>query len=157
MDYLRNYLNEMEREAKANRERDERLSDLQQKELEAYKEDIATKEQGFLIDAGELSGFKDRTKEETPVSLANEITRENQLHALIWRVYQSLCGEGKKATAHDIWKEVKSNGRKHDEGEILNEVTNDEILWTSTYGNEQRFKRRSLDSLLTRLKKNPPF
>ena len=155
MDYLRNYLNDMEREANANRERDERLSDLQQKELEAYKEDIATKEQGFLIDASELSSFRGERENPTP-SPANE-KRGNQLHALIWRVYQSLCGEGKKATAHDVWREVKSNGRKHDEGEILNEVTNDEILWTSTYRNEQRFQKSSLDSLLSRLKKNPPF
>lgn len=88
--------------------------------------------------------------------MSNE--RDSQLHEVIWTVYIYLKeNPPKKFTANDVWKEIKKNYAEHDVGEIIDEVTEDTIFWTSTYGNSQSLKKSSLPSLLTRLKKLPPF
>lgn len=83
--------------------------------------------------------------------------RQNQLHLFIWRVYQHLVTTKGKATAQLVWTEIQNRREEHDIDEIIDEVTCREILWTSSYGNEQRLKRSSFDTVLSGLKKNPPF
>jgi hypothetical protein len=83
--------------------------------------------------------------------------RESQLHALIWRVYQSLVSKHGRATAQKVWNEIKSNYKEYDSDEIIQEVTAKRIFWVSVHGNEQTFAHTSIDSLLCRLKKEPPI
>lgn len=83
-------------------------------------------------------------------------TRTNQLHALIWRARQYVYSSG-TGSAQKVWNEIQHRHKQHDTDEIIQEVTAIEILWRSGYGNEPSFKRSSLDSLLSRLKKSPPF
>ncbi|CAA9892670.1 hypothetical protein METHB2_790004 [Candidatus Methylobacter favarea] len=79
----------------------------------------------------------------------------SQLHVFFWRVHQSFSG--KRPTAQDVWNEIKSNYKKHDTDEIIQEVTARKILWCSAYGNEQTFSRGTFDKTLSNLRKNPPI
>jgi hypothetical protein len=83
--------------------------------------------------------------------------RENQLHTLIWRVRLHLIQTKGKATAPQIWNEIRHRHTEHDTDEIIQEVTADLILWKSFHGNEPRFKKSSLSPTITKLKKKPPF
>ena len=84
-------------------------------------------------------------------------TNDSQLHALIWRIYQSLVNDNEKPKAQKVWNEIQHRHNTYDTGEIIDEVTADYIFWHSAYRNKQQFKRTSFDSLLSRLRKNPPF
>ncbi len=83
-------------------------------------------------------------------------TRESQLHALIWRARVHVYSAS-KGSAQKVWLELQNRYKQHDTDKIIQEVTATEISWRSAYGNEPTFKRTSLDALLTRLKKSPPF
>ncbi|MCD2449301.1 hypothetical protein GO003_017885 [Methylicorpusculum oleiharenae] len=82
--------------------------------------------------------------------------REHQLHSLIWRVWQSLNKDG-HANVNRVWNELQKNYEKYDTEEIIQEVTAQEILWISTYGTERRNKKTGLNSVISRLKRNPPI
>jgi hypothetical protein len=83
--------------------------------------------------------------------------RKCQLHALIWRVYLYLKQTKGKATAPQIWNELRYRHTEHDTDEIIQEVTEGLIQWVSFWGNEPKFKKGCLSPTITRLKKNPPF
>jgi hypothetical protein len=68
-----------------------------------------------------------------------------------------LCNK-QKPTAQNVWKEIKNNFEEYDNDKIIQEISDDnEILWSSGYGNEQSLKRSSFDKTLSVIKKNPLF
>ena len=79
--------------------------------------------------------------------------RKCQLHELIWKVYLSLCDRGRKPTAKDVWAEIEKNYEDYDDECIIQEVTDEEILWKSKNGNEQKLQRNSFDPVLSKTKK----
>ncbi len=83
--------------------------------------------------------------------------KENQLHKLIWRVYLFLAGKKKRKTAQAVWNEIQQRHTNHDTDNIIQEVVGNQICWCSGYGNEQTFKRSTLDKTLSNLKKKPPY
>lgn len=105
------------------------------------------------IDNNELD--RGRTKAKA-VEDKRQDTRASQLHKLIWRVRHYIYKDG-KGSAQKVWDEIRHRHKQHDTDEIIQEVTATEILWCSAYGSEPKFQRSSLDSLLSRLKKSPPF
>lgn len=105
------------------------------------------------IDKNELD--RSRTKAKV-IENKGRPTNDSQLHALIWRVRQFVYKDG-EGSAQKVWIEIRHRHEQHDTEEIIQEVTAAEILWRSAGGSEQKFRRRSLDSLLSRLKNSPPF
>ena len=80
-------------------------------------------------------------------------TRKSQLHELIGKVSSSLFdGEG-KPTAKAVWAEIEKNYEEYDAEGIIQDVTDEEILWISKGGNEQKLHRNSFDPVLSKLKK----
>jgi len=80
--------------------------------------------------------------------------RENQLHIFIWRVFQSF---DEPPTAQKLWNEIQHRHQSHDENKIIQEVDGNQILWISSYSNEQKLKRKSFDKTLSVMKKNHLF
>ena len=79
--------------------------------------------------------------------------RKNQLHELIGKVSSSLFdGEG-KPTAKAVWAEMKKNHEEYDDECIIQDITDEEILWKSAGGNEQKLHRNSFDPVLSKTKK----
>ena len=79
--------------------------------------------------------------------------RKNQLHELIGKVSSSLFdGEG-KPTGKAVWAEMKENHDEYDAEGIIQDVTDEEILWISKGGNEQKLHRNSFDPVLSKTKK----
>ena len=79
--------------------------------------------------------------------------RKNQLHELIGKVSSSLFdGEG-KPTAKAVWAEMKKNHEEYDDECIIQDVTDEKILWISKGGNEQKLQRKSFDPVLSKTKK----
>ena len=79
--------------------------------------------------------------------------RKNQLHELIGKVSSSLFdGEG-KPTAKAVWAEMKKNHEEYDDECIIQDITDEEILWKSKNGNEQKLQRNSFDPVLSKTKK----
>lgn len=81
--------------------------------------------------------------------------KNSQLHAFIWRVYQYLS-EQNPPKAQMVWHEIQNRHKDHDNDEIIQEVTAREILWRSSYGNEQKLSRNSFDKTISNIKKSPP-
>ena len=79
--------------------------------------------------------------------------RKNQLHELIGKVSSSLFDRGRKLTAKDVWAEVKENHEEYDDECIIQDVTDEKILWISKGGNEQKLQRKSFDAVLSKTKK----
>ena len=79
--------------------------------------------------------------------------RKNQLHELIGKVSSSLFDRGRKLTAKDVWAEVKENHEEYDDECIIQDVTDEKILWISKGGNEQNLHRNSFDPVLSKTKK----
>ena len=80
--------------------------------------------------------------------------RTNQLHELIGKVSSSLFdGEG-KPTAKSVWAEMKKNHEEYDDECIIQDFTDEEILWKSKNGNEQKLHRNSFAPVLSKTKKN---
>ena len=79
--------------------------------------------------------------------------RKNQLHELIGKVSSSLFDRGRKLTAKDVWAEVKENHEEYDDECIIQDVTDEKILWISKGGNEQKLHRNSFDPVLSKTKK----
>ena len=79
--------------------------------------------------------------------------RKNQLHELIGKVYLSLCDRGRKPTAKAVWAEMKENHEEYDDECIIQDVTDEKILWISKGGNEQKLQRKSFDPVLSKTKK----
>jgi hypothetical protein len=83
--------------------------------------------------------------------------RTSQIISLTWRVYLQLTKEKKPTSAQKVWSEIRVNHANYEDGDIIQEVTKDNIYWTSAQQNEQNLKRSSFDSALSKLKKSPPF
>ena len=79
--------------------------------------------------------------------------RKSQLHEFIWNVYLSLCDRGRKPTGKAVWAEMKENHDEYDAEGIIQDVTDEEILWISKGGNEQKLHRKSFDPVLSKIKK----
>ena len=79
--------------------------------------------------------------------------RKSQLHEFIWNVYLSLCDRGRKPTAKDVWAEIEKNHEEYDDECIIQDITDEEILWKSKNGNEQKLQRNSFDPVLSKTKK----
>jgi hypothetical protein len=82
--------------------------------------------------------------------------RQSQLYIFIWRVHQALSQQ-KKPTAQNLWREIQNNHAEYDTDAIIEEVDGKQILWCSSYGNEQKLLRTSFDKTLSIIKNNPPI
>lgn len=120
----------------------------------------------FIIDNDQTPEFIffNNNKQETVIkqdSRENKRTEKGQkkhkLRWLIWRVYRYLVNNEKISSAQAVWDEIRFRHEKHDEDEIIQEVTAEVILWDSPDSNEPTFKRKSLGSTISKLKKKPPF
>jgi len=84
--------------------------------------------------------------------------RRKQLHDFIWRVREHLLkNKSEKITTQIVWREIKNNYSQYDSDGIIQEVTEDKIFWMSFKSNEGVLKRTSFITLISKLKKNPPF
>lgn len=123
---------------------------------EQFQEWLKKSNQWPLVDSCLLVNWFSVESKADAVEDDEKDTRASQLHALIWRIRQHVYNAG-KGSAQKVWNEIQHRHKQHDTDEIIQEVTATEILWCSAYGNEPKFQRSSLDSLLSRLKKSPPF
>jgi hypothetical protein len=104
-----------------------------------------------------IKGMSAGPKPKAAKSCIDDRERSSQLHCLIWRVYQYLLNKSVKVTARQVWNEIQHRYKDHDKDEIIQEVTTESIAWCSCYGNEQTFKRTTLNKTLSNLKADPPF
>ncbi len=80
----------------------------------------------------------------------NTSTRKHELHALIAKVDKSLVTDEKqKPGGKEVWKKLQD-----EEGvSVIQEITDDEILWKSKGGTEQKLSRDSFSSTLSKTRK----
>ena len=64
---------------------------------------------------------------------------------------------GQKPTARNVWYELERNTRYYDpNNKVIEEISTDEMEWYDTKDRKQIFKRSALDTLLSRMRNNPP-
>ena len=84
--------------------------------------------------------------------------RKSSHHLIIWKVHQHLLDMlGQKPTARNVWYELERNTRYYDpNNKVIEEISTDEMEWYDTKDRKQIFKRSALDTLLSRMRNNPP-
>ena len=83
--------------------------------------------------------------------------KTTKLRLLIWKVYQHLESvRPSPPTCQQVWNEIRHRHTKYDDNGIIQEVTYDTIYWATEYTDDSTFKRKSLDSTLSKLKKSAP-
>lgn len=89
----------------------------------------------------------------TPIAMTINRQRQNELHLLIVKVLAAHP----IMSATGVWQALANDAEKinrvFDEDEILIKVSKDSIAWVSSHGNQQKIKRSSWASTVSRLKK----
>ena len=77
---------------------------------------------------------------------------------IIWKVYTALEDKlGYTPSARNVWDELERNFRYYDPtSKVIEDISVDALEWVDTKGKKKLFPRSALDTLLSRMRKNPP-
>ena len=84
--------------------------------------------------------------------------RQSSHHLIIWKVYTALVDKlGYTPSARNVWDELERNFRYYDPtSKVIEDISVDALEWFDTKGKKKLFPRSALDTLLSRMRKNPP-
>ena len=84
--------------------------------------------------------------------------RQSSHHLIIWKVYTALEDKlGYTPSARNVWDELERNFRDYDPtSKVIEDISVDALEWFDTKGKKKLFPRSALDTLLSRIRKNPP-
>ena len=84
--------------------------------------------------------------------------RQSSHHLIIWKVYTALEDKlGYTPSARNVWDELERNFRYYDPtSKVIEDISVDALEWFDTKGKKKLFPRSALDTLLSRMRKNPP-
>ncbi len=84
--------------------------------------------------------------------------RQSSHHLIIWKVYTALEDKlGYTPSARNVWDELERNFRYYDStSKVIEDISVDALEWFDTKGKKKLFPRSALDTLLSRMRKNPP-
>ena len=99
----------------------------------------------------EFSGLNAKTKKKNA-------RRQSSHHLIIWKVYTALQDKlGYAPSARNVWDELERNTRDYDPtSKVIEDISVDALEWFDTKGKKKLFPRSALDTLLSRMRKNPP-
>ena len=88
----------------------------------------------------------------------NNARRQSSHHLIIWKVYTALVDKlGYTPSAQNVWDELERNFRYYDPtSKVIEDISVDALEWFDTKGKKKLFPRSALDTLLSRMRKNPP-
>jgi hypothetical protein len=88
----------------------------------------------------------------------NNARRQSSHHLIIWKVYTALVDKlGYTPSARNVWDELERNSRDYDPtSKVIEDISVDALEWFDTKGKKKLFPRSALDTLLSRMRKNPP-
>ena len=88
----------------------------------------------------------------------NNARRQSSHHLIIWKVYTALQDKlGYAPSARNVWDELERNFRYYDPtSKVIEDISVDALEWFDTKGKKKLFPRSALDTLLSRMRKNPP-
>ena len=88
----------------------------------------------------------------------NNARRQSSHHLIIWKVYTALEDKlGYTPSARNVWDELERNFRYYDPtSKVIEDISVDALEWFDTKGKKKSFPRSALDTLLSRMRKNPP-
>ena len=88
----------------------------------------------------------------------NNARRQSSHHLIIWKVYTALRDKlGYAPSARNVWDELERNFRYYDPtSKVIEDISVDALEWFDTKGKKKSFPRSALDTLLSRMRKNPP-
>ena len=88
----------------------------------------------------------------------NNARRQSSHHLIIWKVYTALEDKlGYTPSARNVWDELERNFRYYDPtSKVIEDISVDALEWFDTKGKKKLFPRSALDTLLSRMRKNPP-
>ena len=88
----------------------------------------------------------------------NNARRQSSHHLIIWKVYTALVDKlGYTPSARNVWDELEKNSRDYDPtSKVIEDISVDALEWFDTKGKKKLFPRSALDTLLSRMRKNPP-
>ena len=88
----------------------------------------------------------------------NNARRQSSHHLIIWKVYTALEDKlGHTPSARNVWDELEKNSRDYDPtSKVIEDISVDALEWFDTKGKKKLFPRSALDTLLSRMRKNPP-
>ena len=88
----------------------------------------------------------------------NNARRQSSHHLIIWKVYTALVDKlGYTPSARNVWDELERNFRYYDPtSKVIEDISVDALEWFDTKGKKKLFPRSALDTLLSRMRKNPP-
>ena len=88
----------------------------------------------------------------------NNARRQSSHHLIIWKVYTALEDKlGYTPSARNVWDELERNTRDYDPtSKVIEDISVDALEWFDTKGKKKLFPRSALDTLLSRMRKNPP-
>ena len=88
----------------------------------------------------------------------NNARRQSSHHLIIWKVYTALEDKlGYTPSARNVWDELEKNSRDYDPtSKVIEDISVDALEWFDTKGKKKLFPRSALDTLLSRMRKNPP-
>ena len=88
----------------------------------------------------------------------NNARRQSSHHLIIWKVYTALQDKlGYAPSARNVWDELERNSRYYDPtSKVIEDISVDALEWFDTKGKKKIFPRSALDTLLSRMRKNPP-
>jgi len=88
----------------------------------------------------------------------NNARRQSSHHLIIWKVYTALEDKlGYTPSARNVWDELERNSRDYDPmSKVIEDISVDALEWFDTKGKKKLFPRSALDTLLSRMRKNPP-
>lgn len=88
-----------------------------------------------------------------PVKNNTKKNRKNELHELIWFLFKKSYNMlGKKPSADYVWRQLLNFWLYYNYN-LIQDIDEDTIYWTSSYGNVQSMKFVTFKSTLSRLKK----
>ena len=88
----------------------------------------------------------------------NNARRQSSHHLIIWKVYTAIVDKlGYTPSARNVWDELERNFRYYDPtSKVIEDISVDALEWFDTKGKKKLFPRSALDTLLSRMRKNPP-
>ena len=88
----------------------------------------------------------------------NNARRQSSHHLIIWKVYTALQDKlGYAPSVRNVWDELERNSRYYDPtSKVIEDISVDALEWFDTKGKKKLFPRSALDTLLSRMRKNPP-
>ncbi|GEM_PF-1870671 len=94
-----------------------------------------------------------RTKATTPLpTKKTDRRRISELHIVIRILINAFPDESSSFLWNELKRDVAKTKRIYDSGELIQHISSTQINWTSSRGVEQRLKKSSFQTLVSRLK-----